>query len=154
MNDWQNEFFGLTNLTGMHDEEDEQDEGGQRWEGPPRELSQRRGSVKRSDGSKPGRNPCLEILRFAQHEIRNFYEFIVLQADYTQVHIADIRNFDVSSLRKDVIGLAIRKSPGWDAYYLSPSNDKPCLRKGYSTGKQAVDHITAIHKNGRQRKSF
>jgi hypothetical protein len=151
MNDWQNEFFGLTNLTGMHDGEDEQGEGGQRQEPPLRELLPRREIKKRSDRSKPGINPCLEILRSAQQEILDYYEFIVLQADHTQIHIVDIRNFDISSLRKDVIGLVIRKSFCWNAYYLSPSDYKPFLRKGYSTAEQAVNHITAIYKNGRPR---
>jgi hypothetical protein len=161
MNDWENEFFGLTNLTGMHDEEYEEEPLEQKKDG---RKSAQPGKIIKSTSRKnfvrmdPGKNPLLHRLGqaqvFAEHALsKEWYrqlQYILIRSDYLTIKIEQIQAVQIQLLQGDFIGLVEGRGSDWSAYYLTVPGAVEVKRGGYRSSDQAVKHIIAIYKNRRR----
>ena len=159
MDDWLNEFFGLTNLTGMHDEDELEEQPEKIYKphkGPPQKTVLKRTHADDSPPVDPVRSPLLYDLWLYQHfsdqskskDCNKEPQFILIKSDYSTMIIVDIQKLNIPSLGNDLIGIVRGSQAFWSADYLTVPEGKEVHRQGYHSSQQAINHIIAIYKSG------
>ena len=159
MDDWLNEFFGLTNLTGMHDEDEIEEQPKQFYKprkGPQQEKVLKRTYADDSSPVDPIKSPLLyKLWLYQQSSDQSKYkdgykelQFILIKSDYSTMIIDDIHKLDIPSLGNDLIGIVRGSQAYWSADYLTVPEGKLAHRSGYHSSQQAINHMIVIHKSG------